>query len=726
MSFPRLLVAGATVITLAAAPSAALALTGSPSPGGPPSSAGNKGDSRSVETAGGTVVVTSDNGRFTRVEQAEAPADAPGSSTYPFGFLAVDVDKVKKGAAFGMTLQLPAESDGLVACTDTCAAVDSTLEGGVRSFAVVDGGPLDGDRAADGDVVLLLAPTVALPERRCALEDGEQVVHTWSGTVAPAVLVRTGPAVEDGFTLSADCAFSAVTVRIAWENSLEDIDLAVTDPAGTVVRSQDTNALSRSATEEAVVAAMAGTFTTSVSGFTNAATDFTGEVVATVTGDAGAADEPAKEEPLPVDVPSAPNQARTVVAVLDSAINPYHDDFYAGGLYYPDSAPSAVTQEVLAELGVATSVRLTRTGNFAADFAADKAFWDSVQPKTPYHFVGTNIIATSFAPAGSPGGYLATNVGKSAHGVGTTSSVLSANPDTVLYFVEQHTNLGSAESHAHALLHPAVDIVTTSYGISIPRTGFPIPEVNAFRHTYEGVVEQGKLHFSSGGNGPGITPLRAGAGPWWSIGVSGVEEGSSNGQTTLAGRFPDFVSDFTQQIPYCHECEKGTRLVGGTSFSTPRAAGVASRVLLEARRAAGHVGGITVVGDVPAMIAGTDPVTNWELRRALEQAAHVPGTGAYDPVEGVFDLGAVPVNDAAPWLQVGWGDLTADPEKGVVAGALTALTGADLGKPQGFCDFQTGVITVRKTYWDQVAPFAPPITGQQVPGAPAQDPFEYC
>jgi hypothetical protein len=310
--------------------------------------------------------------------------------------------------------------------------------------------------------------------------------------------------------------------------------------------------------------------------------------------------------------------------------------------------------------------------------------------------------------------------------VGTASSVLAANPDAVLYFIEQDTNLGSEESHAHAFQHPAVDIVTTSYGVSIPQTGFPLPEANAFEHTYDGVVNRGKLHFSSGGNGPGITPLRAGAGPWWSIGVSGVEEDSSNGQTTLAGRFPDFVSDFNQQIPYCHECEGGTQLVGGTSFSTPRAAGVASRVLLEARRAAGHVGGIRAVGDVPTMVTGTTSATNWQVRRALEQAAHVPGTADYDPVEAVFDLGALPVNDAAPWAQVGWGDLTAAPEKGVVPAALRALFGEELGKDAGFCDFQTGVITARKTYWDQVAPFVPGITGEQVPGAPAQDPFVYC
>ena len=735
MPSARVLVSSLTALSLAVLTPAAVALTSSPSapdappaPPGPPSSAGHQGDSRSIETIGGTVVVTAADGSFSRVAVAESPATAPGTSTYPVGFLAVDVDKLKKGSALDVSLQLPVPTTGLVACTDVCAAAESVLTGAVRSLTVVDGGALDGDRAADGDVVLLLAPSApAASGSTCEYAPGAHVVHTFSGTMAPAVLVGTGDDVTDSFSLPEGCGVSAVTVGIAWDNAAEDIDLAVTDPAGTEVVSQDTNALGGTPSEEVAVAPMAGTYATEVRAFVNAATEFTGTVTAVVTGDAGDPGTDPGEPQLPT-LPTDTGDSRVVVADLDSAINPYHDAFYAGGLFYPGTAPRAVTQSVLDALGVAPEnvVALTRTGNFAADFAADSEFWESVQPQTPYHFLGTNIIATSFAPQDTPGGYLQPDPGKSAHGVGTASSVLAANPEAVLYFVEQDSNLGSAESHAHAFQHPAVDIVTTSYGVSIPNTGFPIPEAWAFEHTYEGVVELGKLHFSSGGNGPGLTPLRAGAGPWWSIGVSGIEEGSSNGPTTLAGRFPDFVADFTQEIPYCHACESGTDLVGGTSFSTPRAAGVASRVLLEARRAADHDGGISTAGPVPTMVGGDSPVTNWQLRRALEQAAHVPGTATYDPVEGVFDLGALPVNDAAPWAQVGWGELSAAADKGVVPQALSALAGADLGKDEGFCTFQTGVITARKAYWDSVASNVPGLLGEQPPGAPEQDPFVYC
>jgi hypothetical protein len=429
---------------------------------------------------------------------------------------------------------------------------------------------------------------------------------------------------------------------------------------------------------------------------------------------------------------SDPARPRAVVAVLDSGINPYHDFYYAGSPLYPNGHPSAVTQDVLDAFGVKPEnvVTLTRTGNLANDLAADAAFWSRVTRGEIYHFRGTNLLVRSFA--GSADVVLKPDTSKSAHGVGTSGSVLAANPDAVLLFVEQASALGSAESHAFAFQHPAIDVVSTSYGVSIPNTGFPLPEYRAFAHTYEGVVTNGKLHFSSGGNGPGMTPLRAGAGPWWSIGVSGIEEGSSEGDTLLSGNFPDFVSDFTQTVPYCMDCEAGLSEVGGTSFSTPRAAGVASRVIQEARRLRGHTGGITAVNGAPAMVSGAgNPISNWQVRRALEQAAWVPDSTAYDPVAGAFDLAGLPINPAAPWLQVGWGDLTATTAKGVVPAALTELGfgGTPRAKPAGSCEFQTLIIRERQLYWNNLASLLPSnsvLGGETPPGAPANDPFLYC
>ncbi|MFP5368425.1 MAG: PKD domain-containing protein, partial [Actinomycetes bacterium] len=94
-----------------------------------------------------------------------------------------------------------------------------------------------------------------------------------------------------------------------------------------------------------------------------------------------------------------------------------------------------------------------------------------------------------------------------------------------------------------------------------------------------------------------------------------------------------------------------------------------------------------------------------------------------------FDLGAQPINPAAPWLQVAWGDLSAKPAKAVVEAALTHLDLAfrPRAKALGFCEFQTAIIKERKLYWDVLAAQVPAIgLGDQPPGAPVEDPFIYC
>lgn len=492
------------------------------------------------------------------------------------------------------------------------------------------------------------------------------------------------------------------------------------------------------------------------------ATAYEGRLTLTATAKAAGIGCPGCQYP---GVRSAPTESRTVVAVIDSAINPYHD------FYYAPERSTAVTQEVLRELGVRPEhvVTLARTGDMAADLAADDAFWAGVQRGQPYHFKGTNIVAISYAgqdgngndfPPLRPVWYPGDDPReKNPHGTGTSAAVLKANPDAVVLFVETDGDLGSNAAHEFVLRHPAVDILNTSYGIAIAGLLGVVPETRAFHETYEGVVQRGKLHFTSAGNNPGLDPLSGGAGPWWSIGVSGVEEdkpnllddgSSAQGHQLMSGNLADMVGDFTQQLPYCLggkfdadgfedpagsvDCQHAiTPNVPGTSFSSPRAAGVASRVLLEARRQMGHVGGIRVLPDRTVMAAAdTKELDNWQLRRALEQGAWVPRATDYSPFGYVtWEVVSLPVNPVAPWLQVGWGELTANPDKGVVPGALAHLgfPGAPVAKAPGFCEYQTELIVQRKRYWDQVAPQIPfnytsndGVGG----GTPTPDPFVYC
>ena len=387
--------------------------------------------------------------------------------------------------------------------------------------------------------------------------------------------------------------------------------------------------------------------------------------------------------------------SRVVVAVVDSGINPYHDFFQV--------EQSSVTPEVLAEFGIGPEqvVTLTRTGNPADDYAADKArVWDKIKPGTPYWFTGTNIIAASFDGGSRP---ILPDAANDTHGVGVTASVLGANPEAVIAFAE---GVADADAETFAFTHPATDLITTSYG-------FPgsIPLGEHLVKSFEGVVGLGKIHTGAADNSPALSPFDGTSGPWWALGIAGFQEGTTEGRQLLSGNVVDFVADFTQTLPYCDLCQSGgTRSVSGTSFATPTSAGVVSKVLLEARRAAGHTGGIVTEGvEQPLMVAGTAPLTNWQLRRAMEQAAYLPQASEFKPGGGTFDLTSAPIVGQAAWAQTGWGALTPDPAHGVVAEALAHLGVA--GEPTRTksaetCEWNTAQFEARKAYWDNAALFS--------------------
>lgn len=366
----------------------------------------------------------------------------------------------------------------------------------------------------------------------------------------------------------------------------------------------------------------------------------------------------------------APEDSRVVVAPIDSGINPYHDAFQV--------ADPAVDEHVLAEFGVDADHVLHISRNYQQD-VADGVYAD-VREGELYHFAGTNILAYSTDFGSRP--FLPDDSGDT-HGTGVTGSVVAANPEAIILFVE---GTGSA-SEDYAFTHPGVDMVTTSYGFV---TSVPLGNLSS---SYEGVVEQGKLHFAAATNDPTLAPLDGTAGPWWGIAISGYGETADKdgGKETLSGTAPDFVADFTQDVPYCDTCTTGTRSVSGTSFATPRSAGIASKVLLDARRRAGHLGGITEDGLM--VDANGIQVSNWELRRALEEGAYVlPTNTGVRPSEQ-------PVNPVAPYTQIGWGALTTEHD---VVENTTAYLLDDAPERKGAetCAYMTQYMNARYVAWD--------------------------
>jgi hypothetical protein len=460
-------------------------------------------------------------------------------------------------------------------------------------------------------------------------------------------------------------------------------------------------------------------------------------------------------DPLEVD---GAGQPRVVVALADDAINPYHiyfngcTDTAAGRVcspIYPEGAPPrSVTPEVLAEFGIDDDhvVRLTRTGNFAADYAADQAIWERIRtgPRGElFWFAGTNIIAASYSDSGP---ILATPppsgpaLPASVHGVGTTAAVLSGNPEAIMVFVQRDTDAAgfvidetARRAVSFMFNHPAIDIVSSSHAT----LGSP-PHVGHMTDSFDGVYRNGKLHFNGCRNEPTVGWMSERCGPWWTIGISGFHEGQNynntrpnNGRELSAALFPDFVADFAQVLPYCTGCESGMNyFTAGNSFGTPLSAGLASKIVLQARRDLDHRGGIVrVPGRAPALVRGRTPdgapvaVSNWQLRRALEEAAWVPTVDDFDASSPVTYTTSAPVPPVAPWSVIGWGVLSPDPRNGVLQETLVQLglaSGTPRVKDTGFCEFQTAMIHARRAYWDSNP------GSQTFNNVPTPDPFIFC
>ncbi len=407
-------------------------------------------------------------------------------------------------------------------------------------------------------------------------------------------------------------------------------------------------------------------------------------------------------------------QARVVVAVVDDRINPYHAFFYPGA--------SSVTPALRQAFGIDTQhvLILTRTGDAVADRAADAAMWAALQPGEIYWVAGTNLLLQNFAPAAQE---LLAREGAAAHGTAMAASVLAANPDAVVLFVGTGERRGLAEAEAAAFLHPEVDIVSTSYSASLPLIELGLP-TSGFHDSLAAVLDLGKLHFAETADAPDpTTPLAAGAGPWWSIGVNGAELGTSGGTTLLSGRLTDFAADARQILPNCSVCEDGSGAVVGTGVATAQAAGVASRALFELRREWAHSDGIVMLDGVPVLAAGNGrTVSNWQLRRALEQAAAIPDIADYTLTAAIQEAVGVPVLGVAPWALVGWGTLSPDPDDQVVAQTLARFGVGTVTREKGagFCLFQSTTMLLRRLYWNTLSPL---LFGSPVPES---DPYLRC
>ena len=340
------------------------------------------------------------------------------------------------------------------------------------------------------------------------------------------------------------------------------------------------------------------------------------------------------DDEVTTNVPEAEDdgfRAFSVVAPIDTGINVYHDHFRTN---------ETLPDWMLEQFGVTMTCELTFEGTWEDRYEADRATcWDLINATDIVYFPGTRIIgATPDDDTDIP----ILDDPQDGHGTAVTGAVLNANPDAVIFFVEGFSDAAVLA----AANQPLVDIITTSFGPigSVPVTGIE-------HATKVAVVHNKKIHTGAADNSPSPAVQDATAGPPWSIGVSGYAEEDDDQKETMSGSYPDVAADWTQVLPN-HDDIDGYHQTSGTSFATPRTAGLLSKVLQNLRDEFGDASsGADPIIRSGLIINGTDySASETDIRNALNLSGWYPSASTWDPTSGTM-----PISPIAPCTQVGWG-----------------------------------------------------------------------
>jgi hypothetical protein len=390
----------------------------------------------------------------------------------------------------------------------------------------------------------------------------------------------------------------------------------------------------------------------------------------------------------------------TVVALVDTGINPYHDIFASKntGLDFAGLDPSVVV------------VPLAKDGQYDQRVRADEGFWKGVERERLYAFAGTRIMAIDFSDHSED-----RILDVQDHGAGTASLVAKYDPDAVIVMVQVHptycvppttclSNPTTARGLAWAASQPWIDVISVSVGLYADHydSGRLHPEVDAFLAASRLAVQNGKLLVVGSGNT--VTPSVSSylCGPPWVIDVGGAQR-EQQGQAFLANSAVDVVANFTETVASSSDTT-ATRWAAGTSLSTPIVAATLSRSIHEARALVGQTDGI-VDG---ALVHGKLPhgsnfrATNRDLRNALNASARPWNATEWTPTsllsvdpQNAYAYSSAPIV-LAP-AQMGWGyvDSTLAPEI-----ARRALAHDFARAPSPADEYMRAYATLRETIWD--------------------------
>ena len=364
----------------------------------------------------------------------------------------------------------------------------------------------------------------------------------------------------------------------------------------------------------------------------------------------------------------------SVVAPVDTGINVYHDHFRTNETY---------PEWLLDGLGVTMTCDLTFSGTWQERYEADKeTCWDNINSTDIVYFPGTKIIGTT--PDDNTEIPILDDP-SDGHGTAVTGAVLDANPDAIIFFVEGFSDAAVLA----AANQPLVDIISTSFG---PIGSIPVPGIEDA--TKIAVVQEKKIHTGAADNSPSPAVQDSTAGPPWSIGISGYAEEGDDQKETMSGSYPDIAADWTQVLPN-HDDIDGYHETSGTSFATPRTAGLLSKIIQQLRTETGdYSSGASPDTRGGFLVNGNNlNISQAQIRDALNLSAWYPSFSTWDPLSGT-----TPVSPVAPCTQLGWGVVN----ESNVQPIINHLNGMS-AQPNRPSDVTTCMETnqqIRESYWN--------------------------
>jgi hypothetical protein len=372
----------------------------------------------------------------------------------------------------------------------------------------------------------------------------------------------------------------------------------------------------------------------------------------------------------------------TVIAFVDTGINPYHQDFRAPEFIHDPSTfiegyPGGAER-------VDLSFDVADANGYDAARAADAGVLAALRRNRLYWFPGTRVVGGVSVAAGGTGAGRDdfAVIDESSHGTGVASVAagryFGSNPNALIVIVE---GLGNA-SVAWATSQPWIDVVSNSWGPGLPGRVDPLGSVEASR----AATRRGQSVLFSAGNGMrntnssnvfpasvdpckckipthNVTATSYTSGPSWVLTIGAVSP--VNGQAHWWHGIPVDAASFGSKWAAADAfgvARGDKRDFGGTSCATPITAGVLSAVIDSAREVLGdRTGGQragAVVAEAAAGVAppGAGPLADGKLTRAeaeeitLKSAQPVP----FDAEKLTWDYAVEPTTDTY-WVQQGYG-----------------------------------------------------------------------